>query len=160
MNIVMKRFVLIILLLIYSALIIFLSFQSGPDTADTSMRFTKFILHLFIRGDIPYEVLEHWHMTFRLLAHPLIFCLFSILAMGVARQFLKRRWVCFLITSVVGILLSIVTEVGKWNIPGRHMDFAEMGWNVLGVIGGLLLYVVAGKLYGLLKDKRYRIDNK
>ena len=53
----MKRIILTLTLIIYSALIIFLSFQSGPDTADTSMRFTKFILHLFMQGDIPYETL-------------------------------------------------------------------------------------------------------
>lgn len=154
MNIVMKKFVLIVLFLIYSALILFLSFQPGGDTAETSMRFTKFILGLWMEGDIPYETLMQWHMTFRLWAHPVIFCCYSILAMGVTTEFLRRPRVCMLLTTISGIFFAVLTEVGKWNIPGRHFDQAEMWLNVAGVIGGLLIYVVVGKLYGVLKEKR------
>ncbi len=150
----MKRIILTLSLLIYSALIIFLSFQPGGDTAETSMRFTKFILGLWMEGDIPYETLVQWHMTFRLWAHPVIFCCYSILAMGVMTEFVKRPWVCMVVTGVSGSFLAVLTEVGKWNIPGRHFDREEMWLNVVGVIGGLLIYVVLGKVYGLLKEKK------
>ena len=142
----MKRVFLTISLILYSVLILFLSFQPGGDTADTSMRFTNFILGLFIQGDIPYETLMHWHMTFRLWAHPVIFCCYSILAMGVTTEFVRRRIFCVVLTGISGILLAVLTEVGKWNIPGRHFDMEEMWLNVAGVVAGVVIYVVIAKL--------------
>lgn len=99
-----------------------------------------------MKGDIPYETLEYWHMTFRLLAHPVLFGLFSVLAMGVATEFSEKRWVCVALTGLSGIVLSVVTEVGKWNIPGRHFDVGEMWLNVAGTLGGLLIYIVISKI--------------
>lgn len=146
----MKRTFLMISFILWTALILFLSFQSGADTANTSMRLTKYILGLFIEGDISYETLEYWHMTFRLWAHPVIFCLFSLLAMGVTTEFIRKRWICVVLTGISGILLAVVTEVGKWNIPGRHVDREEMMLNVIGVIGGMVVYVGVEKIGRLL----------
>lgn len=149
----MKRIILIISFTLYTALILFLSFQPGGDTADTSMRFTKFILSIFIQGDIPYETLEHWHMTFRLLAHPVLFVMYSILAMGVTAEFTRRRWRCVVLAVISGVLLAVITEVGKWNIPGRHFDPEKMWLNVAGVVGGILVYLVAAKVFRVLCRK-------
>lgn len=146
----MKRIILLLLLLIWTAFILFLSFQSGTDTANTSMRLTKYILGLFTEVDIPYETLEYWHLTFRFLAHPVIFCLFSALAMGVTTEFAKKRWVCVVFTGLSGIVLSVVTEVGKWNIPGRHVDVREMLWNVVGVMVGIVVYMVVANMEKLI----------
>lgn len=149
----MKRTFLTIAFILYTALILFLSFQPGGDTADTSMRFTNFILGLFIEGDIPYETLMHWHMTFRLWAHPVIFCCYSILAMGVTTEFVRRRILCVVLTGISGILLAVLTEVGKWNIPGRHFDIEEMWLNVAGLVAGVIIYVVIAKLGNVLVKK-------
>ena len=147
----MKRILLLITFTLYIALILFLSFQTGGDTADTSMGLTKFILNIFIQDDIPYEVLEHWHMTFRLLAHPMLFIIYSMFAMGVITEFVKKRWGCILLVTLCGILLAVVTEVGKWNILGRHFDVEEMWLNIAGVVGGVLVYLVAAKVFRLLR---------
>lgn len=146
----MNRIILTITFLIWTALTLFLSFQPGTDTANTSMSLTKYILGLFIQGDIPYETLEHWHMTFRLWAHPVIFCFYSILAMGVTTEFIRKRWICVLLTGISGIALAVFTEVWKWNIPGRHFDRQEMMLNVFGVIVGMLVYAGVEKIGGLL----------
>ena len=149
----MKQAILTILFILYTALILFLSFQPGEDTADTSMRFTNFILGLFIEGDIPYETLVYWHMTFRLWAHPVIFCCYSILAMGVITEFVRRRILCVVLSGISGILLAVFTEVGKLNVPGRHFDMEEMWLNVAGVVAGVIIYVVIAKLGNVLVKK-------
>lgn len=149
----MKRIFLLVVFTFYTALILFLSFQPGGDTADTSMGLTKFILSIFIQGDIPYDTLEYWHMTFRLLAHPVLFMIYSLLALGVAVEFVGKLWKCAMLSVISGILLSVVTEVGKWNIPGRHFDVEEMWLNIVGVIGGILVYLVVEKVFRVLCRK-------
>lgn len=149
----MKRTFLTIAFILYTALILFLSFQQGGDTADTSMRFTKFILGLFVEGDIPYDVLEYWHMTFRLLAHPVLFGIYSVLVMSITMECTKKRWIGVVLSGISGVLLAVLTEVGKYNIPGRHFDLEEMWLNVAGVIGGMLVYAMAARMGNVLVEK-------
>lgn len=139
----MKKTLLMVTLIFWIGLILFLSFQTGADTADTSMGFTTYILQFFIEGDIPYETLMYWHMKFRLWAHPAIFFFYAMLATGVMEEFVKRNSVCCAVSLVSGIILAVFSEVGKWNIPGRHCDVKEMALNVLGVIAGTVLMLIA-----------------
>lgn len=139
----MKKTLLIITLIFWTGLILFLSFQTGADTADTSMGFTTYILQFFIEGDIPYETLAYWHMKFRLWAHPAIFFFYAMLAIGVMEEFVKRKFVCCVVSILSGIVLAVFSEVGKWNIPGRHCDVQEMVLNVIGVFVGTFLMLIA-----------------
>ncbi|MCM1181098.1 MAG: VanZ family protein [Clostridium sp.] len=133
----MKKILLAITLVFWVGFILFLSFQAGTDTAATSLGFTKWILQFFIEGEIPYETLVHWHMLFRLWAHPVIFFFYGMLAMGVTTEFISRCSVCLFISVISGIVLAVFSEVGKWNIPGRHCDFGEMCLNIIGVLVGI-----------------------
>lgn len=138
----MKRILLTIILVLWVDLILYLSFQTGTDTADTSLGLTKFILHFFVKGEIPYETLMHWHMVFRLWAHPVLFFFYGMLAMGAITEFVRKNSVCLFVTGISGIILAVFSEVGKWNIPGRHCDLKEMGLNAAGVLIGIVLMFV------------------
>ena len=117
------------------------------------MRLTKLILGIFIQGDIHYETMEYWHRTFRLLAHPVLFAIYSMFAMGVTTEFIRMRWKCLVLAGVSGILLAVVTEAGKWNIPGRHFDLEEMWLNVAGVVVGVMIYLLVAKVFCVLCKK-------
>ena len=52
-------------------------------------------------------------MTFRLLAHPLIFCGDIILDMVVITEVTKRLEFSVVETCLSGVILTAVTEVGK-----------------------------------------------
>lgn len=139
----MKRILLTLILIFWCGLILFLSFQTGPDTADTSLGVTEFILRIFMGSEIPYETLQHWHITFRLWAHPVIFFCYAILALEVAEEFIGKKLLCIVCAILSGIILAVVSEVGKWNIPGRHCDGKEMMLNIAGVlIGTFLVWIV------------------
>ncbi|MDE6432938.1 MAG: VanZ family protein [Lachnospiraceae bacterium] len=139
----MKKILLSITLIFWVGFILFLSFQTGTDTAATSLGLTKWILQFFIEGEIPDETLMHWHMLFRLWAHPAIFFFYGMLAMGVTTEFISKYSVCLLVTGISGIGLAVFSEVGKWNIPGRHCDIKEMALNVVGVLVGIILMLAA-----------------
>ena len=135
----MKRVLLTIILIVWGGFILFLSFQSGQDTADTSLGLTELILHIFMGDEIPYDTLVYWHMTFRLWAHPVIFFSFAILAVMAVKEFIQKEYLYFCIAVLSGSILAVVSEVGKWNIPGRHCDGREIILNIVGVLAGTFL---------------------
>ena len=149
----MKRIVLTIILLFWVGFILFLSFQTGTDTANTSMGLTKYILQFFFDGEIPYNVLQQWHMTLRLWAHPLLFFLYAVLAMRLAVEIIKKNAISFAVASVSGIALAVFSEVGKWNIPGRHCDGGEMLLNIAGVMVGTVLTLLIQIMWNRRKEK-------
>ncbi len=68
-------------------------------------------------------------------------------------EFVRRRILCVVLTGIYGILLAVITEVGKYNIPGRHFDMEEMWLNVAGLVAGVIIYVVIAKLGKYLTKK-------
>lgn len=135
----LKHMILLLILIIWTFLILFLSFQTGTDTANTSMRFTRRILEFFVGSDISQDVLHSWDMMFRLWAHPFIFFFFSILAMKAVSGFVKKQRYSSAFTGISGVILAVFTEAGKWNIPGRHFNWGEMWLNIAGVVSGIIV---------------------
>lgn len=135
----MKKVLFILITIVWAALILFLSFQKGPETADTSRKFTQVILDLFYKEDVPYEVLMMWDGKFRLAAHFVLFFLYGIWAVLGIETWSKKIWIAVIIALLTGIGLAIFSEVGKISIEGRHCDFGEMRLNMIGSIAGCVV---------------------
>ncbi|MBR1598791.1 MAG: VanZ family protein [Lachnospiraceae bacterium] len=137
----MKKWISTILLAAWVAMILFLSFQNGSDTANTSMTFTAKILRLFTGSEPDYEMLVFWDGRFRLAAHFVLLFLYGLISFETVYQWTNRsRTKGLAISMVSGILIGIVAEVGKLPIEGRHCDLWEMMLNVIGAaIGSLVI---------------------
>lgn len=135
----MKRAVFIIITIFWAGLILYLSFEKGPETANTSMRFTHFMLGLFYDGEPPYEVLMRWDGYFRLAAHFVLFFLYGIWAVIGVEEWSHRLGASFAAALTSGAGLAVLSEVGKLQIEGRHCDFGEMRLNIAGVAAGCLV---------------------
>ena len=92
-------------------------------------------------------------MTFRLLAHPVLFGIYSVLVISITMECTKNGWSGVMLSGISGILLAVITEVGKYNIPGRHFDLEEMWLNLAGVVGGMLVYAMAARMGNVLVEK-------
>lgn len=150
----MKKYIVTVLLLGWGTLILFLSFQKGPDTANTSFVFTKSILTIFMNTQPDCEILELWDSYFRLAAHFVLFFLYGMISVLVIKEYEKKFLIAFVLGSLSGFLLAVLSELGKLPIPGRHCDWSEMGLNLLGVCLGTLFLAVLRKLYHYLKRKK------
>lgn len=150
----MKKYIPTFLLLGWIALILFLSFQKGPDTANTSFTFTQDLLRIFMREEPDYETLMFWDSHFRLAAHFVLFFLYGILSVLVVKEYGKKFFSAFMIGTISGFLLAAISEVGKIPIAGRHCDLSEMGLNLLGVLVGTVCVTVVRTLYHDQKRKK------
>lgn len=149
----MKKYFSIALLAGWIGIVLFLSFQNGDDTANTSLTFTQSILHFFIGSNPDWEVLVLWDKRFRLAAHFILFFLYGIISMQVLVQWGKHLFLAGGISIASGVFLAVVSEVGKLPISGRHCDFSEMGLNVAGAAAGTAAAMMFAWLVKGIKQK-------
>ena len=116
----------------------FFTFQPGEQTLKASGRVTKVVESVIgIAFYTDEEVLER---RIRFLAHPIEFAVLTVLAlMAVGRS-------GTIIVVVALILWSIISEVLKVRIPGRHCNGIDMVGNIIGVGIGTLISVLAAMM--------------
>lgn len=124
--------------------VLFLSFQNGNSTAETSGVIAKIVCSILLRCGINahYSVL---HRILRTSAHFLVFCVFGILLESAIlsgsneRDCFRQR--CFGIIACTTV--CIVPEIIKQWIPGRHLQWGEALLNVLGAyVGMIIVYAI------------------
>lgn len=135
----MKRVIFIIVTILWAVLILYLSFQRGPETAHTSMNLTQFVVGWFYDGEPPYDALMLWDGRFRLAAHFVLFFLYGIWAVIGMEEWSHKLGLSVTTALTSGAALAVFSEVGKLGIAGRHCDFGEMQLNIFGVLAGGLL---------------------
>jgi VanZ family protein len=137
------RIVLWTLFTTWLILLVYLSSEDGLSTAHTSGKLTAFVVRLFhIRSELTWRI-DH---TLRTSAH---FVGFFILG-GLAHAAAAATWVGLrrpkIRVILSCILLSIIDEVKKVFIPGRHLSWEEAGINVLGIMCGVLVSMLVAKM--------------
>lgn len=150
----MKKVVTTLLLILWVVLILFLSFQNGKDTANTSFGFTHALLKFFLKKEPDYNMLLVWDGRFRLWAHFVIFLIYGIFSVLVIKGYGIRLNRACLTGFLSGIFFAVVSETGKLMIEGRHCDFCEMRLNIMGVLLGTLL--TAAFLYKYSRNCLYQ----
>ncbi|MCI8508039.1 MAG: VanZ family protein [Lachnospiraceae bacterium] len=149
----MKKIFSVVLLTGWIGFVLFLSFQNGEDTSNTSLNFTQKVLHIFIGSNPDWGILMLWDKRFRLTAHFALFFLYGIISMLVLMQWRKHLLTAGGISAASGIFLSVLSEVGKLPIQGRHCDFLEMGLNMAGAAAGTAVVMVSVWLLNRINKK-------
>lgn len=134
----------------WTMLALFLTFQNGADTAQTSGKIAKEIYRILGRCGIVVEYAK-LHQTLRIIAHLVLFCIFgmlleaAIIVSSCHPSMLKSCFPALLICTVI----SIIPEVVKLWIPGRHLQWDEVLLNIIGAYGGVSMIAL-----GMKKRKR------
>lgn len=149
----MKKLISIIILIGWIVLVLYLSYQNGQDTANTSMMFTKDVLNFFMRSEPDWETLLLWDARFRLAAHFALFFCYGIISMAVLSAWIDTTLMITGVSLCSGAMLAVLSEAGKLFIAGRHCDFEEMGLNVMSVFAGVFLAVLCRQIFHRRKRK-------
>lgn len=138
--------------LLWTAGALWLSWQPGPETAETSLYVSDAVIDAVdgfgIRPDR--ETLD---MRLRLAAHVVVFFFEGFFLAAASRLSLSRGW-AFAAGALSGSAISVLAEVVKPMIPGRHLTWSETGLNVLGAICGAGLLCVFSALYARRAARR------
>ena len=133
----------------------YLSWQTGEATGKLSQKLSKFLIDILARVGITPDP-HQFHANLRLFAHFGVFFVTGILlACAMAATFPQsNRLVLFSISTVLCAIIAVLSEVGKLNIPGRHLTWSEAGLNVLGAVCGIVAVIVIRALQNHLLMKR------
>lgn len=114
----------------------YLSHQNGEETTEFSKGIVERIIEYFQRGNY-----NEIHCIIRKIAHPFVFCILAILVLFTLSQKWKNRKV-FIIAIIFMTLWTWIDEFTKLSIPGRHFSWYDVSLNLLGVIAGVLIFIL------------------
>ena len=116
----------------------YLSWQTGEATGKLSQKLAQFLIECLNRVGITPDP-QQFHASLRLFAHFGVFFVTGILlACAIAATFPQsNRIVLFSVSAVLCSIIAVLSEVGKLNVPGRHLTWSEVGLNILGAVCGI-----------------------
>lgn len=114
----------------------YLSHQNGGETTELSEGIVKQIIEYFKIGSH-----NEIHYIIRKLAHPFVFCILVVLVLvTLSYKYKSRKIYVFMIILIV--LWTWMDEFTKLLIPGRHFSWYDVSLNFVGVIAGILIFIL------------------
>ena len=126
----------VLLTSIWFCFMTYLSHQNGEETTELSKGIVEKIIEYF--QIVNYNEI---HCIIRKMAHTFVFCILTILVLFTLSQKCKDRKI-FIFTTVLIILWAWMDEFTKLSIPGRHFSWYDVLLNLLGVIVGVLIFML------------------
>lgn len=128
---------LLTITIIWFCFMTYLSHQDGKGTTELSVGIVERIIKYFHLTNYYNEI----HYIIRKLAHPFVFCVLAILVLFTLSQKCKKRKI-FIFATMLMILWTWMDEFTKLSIPGRHFSWYDVSLNLLGVIIGILIFLI------------------
>ena len=113
-----------------------LSHQNGEETTGLSKGIVKWIIEYFNLTDC-----NRIHYLIRKLAHPFVFIILVILVLFTISLKWNSKRIYIYAILVMG-LWAWLDELTKLSIPGRHFSWLDTFLNLLGVIIGIIIFVL------------------
>ena len=124
----------------------YLSHQNGEETTKVSKGIVEKIIEYF--NLVNYNEI---HYILRKLAHPFVFSILTILVLFTLYQKWKNMKV-FIFATIFIVLWTWMDEFTKLSIPGRHFSWYDVSLNFVGVIVGVLIFILFN--YFRMKNKK------
>ena len=138
----------IIFILIWMVSVFVFSGQVGTESTGTSRKVTEFIVQLISDRSIEEneKLIGNLDKVIRKLAHYTIYTLGGILIYNYANTTDKSKKEKILYSIAFGAGYAITDELHQFFVPGRSARIFDVGIDTLGVITGVLLYLVIIKI--------------
>ena len=145
-NLILKRVLFLIMLVIAFYVIFNFSAQNGEDSGSLSEKVTRFIVEIVSKiktMDISRKAyyIQKLHPIVRKLAHFSIYTVVGFSIMGFMCTFDIRNIFKVIISFGVGVTYAISDEVHQYFIPGRGPSIIDVGIDSLGVLTGIFILV-------------------
>ena len=146
-NLVFKRILFLIMLIITFCIIFNFSEQNGEMSGSLSKKVTEFIVKIVSKiktmdTATKLHYIEKLHPLIRKLAHFSIYAVVGFSVMGFMCTFDMRNIFKLIISFVVGVSYAITDEIHQSFTPGRTPSIMDVGIDSLGVLTGIFILIV------------------
>ena len=146
-NLIFKRVLFLIMLVIAFYVIFNFSAQNGEESGSLSRKVTEFIVELVSKiktMDISRKLyyIEKLHPIVRKLAHFTVYTVVGFSIMGFMCTFDMRNIFKFFISLGIGVTYAITDEIHQSFIPGRGPSIVDVGIDSLGVLTGIFILII------------------
>ena len=138
----------IILIIIWMITVFMFSGQKGETSGNTSRNFTVTILRIITGRNIAQDnpFIEGIQLIIRKLAHYTIYTIGGFLIMNYAYTTNKTMKQKILYSISFGAGYAITDEIHQFFVPERSARIFDVGIDTLGVITGVLIYIILRKI--------------
>ena len=145
-NLILKRVIFLIILLITFYIIFNFSAQDGENSGSLSEQVTRYIVEIISKlKSMNINQKEYYigrlHPIVRKLAHFSIYAVVGFSVMGFMCTFDIKNIFKVIISLSVGVTYAISDEIHQHFIPGRGPSIVDVGIDSLGVITGIFILV-------------------
>lgn len=137
----MKKIVLIILLIIWMIIVFWFSNQKGETSGNTSGKFIKTILKIFVK-DISKEQVQKLQLPIRKLAHFTIYAIGGVLAIMLMNQYNIQLIQTIIYSQVIISAYAILDEFHQSFVPGRTASIWDVLIDSAGALTAILIIVL------------------
>ena len=154
----LKKAISIITVIIWMISIFSFSNQQGESSSSTSKKVSKIIVNII---DIKHEyneekkqqIISNIEPYIRKLAHFSLYAIGGVLLMNVVRLFLLKENMQILTSSSIGILYAAIDEIHQLVIPGRSGKITDFLIDSLGILTGIMVFMLCDKVVKIIKEK-------
>lgn len=145
----------IILIIIWMITVFLFSGQQGAESGNTSRSFTVIIIQVFTGNKLALDdpFIEEIQLFIRKLAHFTVYAIGGFLIMNYAYTTDKTRKYQVLYSIGFGGLYAITDEIHQLFVPERSGNIVDVGIDTLGVITGVITYLVLRRIVRVLINK-------
>lgn len=146
-NLIFKRVLFLIMLVIAFYIIFNFSAQNGEESGSLSIKVTEIIVNMISKiknMDISTKLyyIEKLHPIIRKLAHFSVYTVVGFSIMGFMCTFEIRNIFKFFTSFGIGVVYAITDEVHQSFIPGRGPSIIDVGIDSLGVLTGIFILII------------------
>ena len=138
----------IILILIWMTTVFSFSHQQGTDSGNTSRKVTEAVIQTLSDKSIEEneQLIERLDKVIRKCAHYSIYTIGGFLIMNYAYTTDKNKKEKVLYSIACGSGYAITDEIHQLFVPGRSARIFDVGIDTLGVVTGIVIYLVIRKM--------------
>ena len=145
-NLVFKRILFIIMIIITFYIIFNFSAQNGEESGNISKKITEFVVEILskiktMNATSKLYYIERLHPIIRKLAHFSIYTVVGFSLMGFMCTFDMRN-IYKLITSLgIGVIYAVTDEIHQGFVPGRGPSIKDVLIDSTGVLTGIFILI-------------------
>mgnify|MGYP003234006283 FL=1 len=142
------KIIKLILIVIWMTIVFNFSNQGGTESSGTSTKVTRVIVNIITKDkEEPNEqTMERIEKVVRKGAHYTIYTIGGFLIMNYTYSMEKTKKQKILGSLLFGAFYATTDEVHQYFVPGRSARLFDVGIDTLGVLTGILIYLVLRKL--------------